>query len=179
MVDDKNCGYEEMAAQPNAMDLRLVRGRMVQSAQTTDGGGDKEGGAGLAAVERGGAARHPGNVTWGRGERALAMVAGLAAVDGLYCEDRESIRAWKDLGTCSRRLAGGSTGMGGPPELSEQDRRLRRWWTIVNVTAARAAHDQLLRAALGLDQRTVEERQEAWRELVLGQGTTGAAGKKG
>ena len=175
MVDDENCGDEELAAQPNTMDLRLVRGRMVQSAQTTNVGGDKEGGAGLAAGERGGAARHPGSVTWRRGEQALALVAGLAAMDGLCCEDRESIRAWKDLGTGSRRLAGGPTGTGGPPALLEHGRRLRRWWTMVNVAEARAAHDQLLREALGLDQRTVEERRGAWRELVLGQETTGAA----
>jgi len=102
----------------------------------------------------------------------------LAAANGRYCGDHESIRAWKALGTCSRRLAGGPTERREPLAPSRLDRQLRRWWTMVNVMGARAAHDRLLRATLGLEQRTVEERQEVWRELILGQEATGATGKK-
>ena len=178
VVDDENSGHKAMAAQSHAMDMRMVRGGMVQSAQTTDGGGNTESGAGLAAVECGCAERHPEGVTRGGRERALAMVAMLAAVSGLHCDDHESIRAWKNLGTCSRRLAGGSPEAREPLELSRLGWRLRRRWTKVNVAGARAAHDRLLRTTLGLEEHTVEERQEAWRGLILGQETTGAAGKK-
>ena len=178
VVDDENSGHKAMAAQPHAVVMWMVRGGMVQSAQTADGGGDEKSGAGLAAVEYDPTGKRQEGIARGGSEQALAMVAMLAAVSGLHCEDHDSIRAWKNLGTCSKRLAGCAPGAGESLGLSRLGWRLRRWWTKVNVAGARAAHDRLLRTTLGLEQRTVEERQEAWRGLILGQEITGGAGEK-
>ena len=51
VVDDEDSGHKAMAAQPHAVVMWVVRGGMVQSSQTADGGGDEKSGAGLAAVE--------------------------------------------------------------------------------------------------------------------------------
>ena len=105
-------------------------------------------------------------------------MAMLVATSGLGCEDHDSIRAWRNLGICSRRLAGSTPGARATLALSQHGWWLRRWWTKVSVAEARAAHDRLLLRTLGLEQRTAEGRLEAWRGLILAQRITGDPGKE-
>ena len=178
VVDDEDSGHKAMAAQPHAVVMWVVRGGMVQSSQTADGGGDEKSGAGLAAVENDPIGTSHGDKARGGSEQALAMVAMLVAVSGLHCEDHDSIRAWRNLGTCSKRLTGSTPGARASLKLSQLGWWLRRWWTRVSAAEARAAHDRLLRRTLGLEQRTEEERLEAWRGLILEQSIMGDSGKK-
>ena len=151
---------------------------MVQGAQTTDGGSDEKSGAGLAAVGNAPIGVNNDGLTRGGREAALAMVAMLVATSGLHCEDHDSIRAWRNLGICSRRLTGSTPGARASLALSQQGWWLRRLWTKVSVAEARAAHDRLLLRTLGLEQRIAEERLDAWRGLILAQRIEGDPGKK-
>ena len=172
MGDDAGGGLATVAALPHAVAVSVVRGGMVPGAQTTDGGGDEKSGAGLAAVENGPIGENNDDLTRGGREMALAMVALLVATSGLGCEDHDSIRAWRDLGMCSRRLAGWTPGARATTAHSQYGWWLRRWWTRVSVAEARAAHDRFLLRTLGLEQRTPEGRFTAWRGLILEQRST-------
>ena len=108
----------------------------------------------------------------------MATVAMLVAVSGLYCEDHDSIIAWRNLGICCWRMTGSSPGLRLSPTLSQQGWWLRRWWTKVSVAEARAVHDRFLLRTMGLEQRTKEERLNAWRDLILAQRIEGDPGKK-
>ena len=167
VVDDEDSGHKAVAAQPHAVVVSVVRGGMVQSSQTTDSRGDEKSGAGLAAVENGPIGASHDDKARGGSEQALAMVAMLVAVSGLHCEDHDSIRAWRNLGTCSKRLTGSIPGARASLTLSQQGWWLRRWWTKVSVAEARAVHDRFLLRTMGLEQRTPEERLNAWRDLIL------------
>ena len=178
MVDNEDSSHEALAEKPHTMVVSVVWSRVVQSPQAADNGNGEESGAGLATVVKSPVRASLDDKARIRGEQALATVAMLVAVSGLYCEDHDSIIAWRNLGICCRRMTGSSPGARTLPTLSQQGWWLRRWWTKVSVAEARAAHDRLLQGTLGLEQRTAEERLEAWRGLILAQRIAGDPGKK-
>ena len=171
VVDNEVSSHEELAEEPNTMDMPVVWSRVVQSPQAADDGSGQEGGAGMATVVRRPVLVSQAEEPRVRRERALATVSMLVAVSGVYCEDRDSIITWKNLGTCCWRMTGSSPGLGSWPTLSQQGWWLRRWWTRINMAEARAAHDRFLVCTMGLEQRTPEGRLEAWRDLILSRRT--------
>ena len=169
MGNYESSGHASMAAMSHTMALPAVRGGVVPGAKTPDVGSDKRMGASVATIEYSPTGGGSDCLTRGERETALAMVALLVATSGLGCEDHESIRAWRNLVMCSRRMAGCVSGARAAVVLSRYGWWLRRWWTRASVAEARAAHDQLLRTTLGLEQRTADERHAAWRGLILEQ----------
>ena len=178
VVDNEDSGHKAMAAKPHAMVMSVVWSRVVQSPQAADNGDGEESGAGLATVVKSPVRASLDDKACIRSERALATVAMLVAVSGLYCEDHDSIIAWRNLGICCWRMTGSSPGLRSSPTLSQQGWWLRRWWTKVSVAEARAVHDRFLLRTMGLEQRTKEERLNAWRDLILAQRIEGDPGKK-
>ena len=167
VVDNEDSGHKAMAAKPYAMVMSVVWSRVVQSPQAADNGDGEESGAGLATVVKSPVRASLDDKARVGGEQALATVAMLVAVSGLYCEDHDSIIAWRNLGICCWRMTGSSPGLRSSPTLSQQGWWLRRWWTKVSVAEARAVHDRFLLRTMGLEQRTQEERLNAWRDLIL------------
>ena len=176
VVDNEDRGHEAMAAEPHTMVMPVVWSRVVQSPQAADNGDSEESGAGLATVVKSLVRGSLDDKARARGEQALATVAMLVATSGLYCEDHDSIIAWKNLGTCCWRMTGSSPRLRSSPTLSQQGWWLRRWWTKVNAAEARAVHDRFLLRTMGLEQRTQEGRLKAWRGLILARGTEDTLG---
>ena len=171
MVDNEDSSHEELAEEPNTMVMPVVWSRVVQSPQAADNGSGQESGAGMATVVKRPVLVSQAEESRARSERALATVSMLVAVSGVYCEDRDSIITWKNLGTCCWRMTGSSPGRGPRPILSQQGWWLRRRWTMINMAEARAAHDRFLVCTMGLEQRTPEGRLKAWRDLILSRRT--------
>ena len=171
VVDNEDSGHKAMAAKPHAMVMSVVWSRVVQSPQAADDGSGQESGAGMATVVKRLVLAGQAEESRARSERALATVSMLVAVSGVYCEDRDSIITWKNLGTCCWRMTGSSPGLGPWPTLSQQGWWLRRWWTRISMAEARAARDRLLVCTMSLEQRTPEGRLEAWRDLILSRRT--------
>ena len=178
VVDNEDSGHEELAEEPNTMVMPVVWSRVVQSPQAADNGSGQESGAGMATAVKRPVLVSQAEESRARSERALATVAMLVAVSGVYCEDRDSIIAWKNLGTSCWRMTGSGPGLGSWPTLSQQGWWLRRWWTKVSVAEARAVHDRFLLRTMGLEQRTQEGRLKAWRDLVLARRTDDTLRKK-
>ena len=178
VVDNEDSSHEALAEEPNTMVMPVVWSRVVQSPQAADNGSGQESGAGMATVVKRPVLAGQAEESRARSERALATVSMLVAVSGVYCEDRDSIITWKNLGTCCWRMTGSSPGRGPRPILSQQGWWLRRWWTKVSAAEARAVHDRFLLRTMGLEQRTQEGQLKAWRDLVLARRTDDTLRKK-
>ena len=122
MGDDAGGGLATVAALSHAVAVSVVRGGVVPGAKTPDGGGDERMGASVATIEYSPTGGSNDCLTRGERETALAVVVLLVATSGLGCEDHESIRAWRNLGMCSRRMAGCAPGARAAAALSRYGR---------------------------------------------------------